>query len=425
MTLLAENTTGMHNLFRLSSRASLEGYYFKPRMDRELLQRVPRGPHRDDGLPVGEVQTRLRLGQYDEAVQGGGRLPRHLRQGELLRRDHGPRPRHRAPDHERPAPPREGPRPAARRARTTCTTRTPHDATSHAALLCVQSGSTLERPEPLQVRRRRVLPEDRRRRCGTSSATTPRPATTRCSSPSAATSSSTPRPTTCRASRCPRARPRTPGSMKEVAKGLDVPVPGRHPRRGAQAGRLRGRRHQPDGLPRLLPRRRRLHQLVEEQRHPRRSGPRLRRRLDGRVRDAHHRPRPAPARPDLRAVPQPRPRLDARLRRRLRRPSPRRGDQVRHREVRRRARRADRHVRHDQGQAGAEGLLPRARLPVRHGREAHQGDAAARHGQGHPAHRASSTRTTRATRRPATSAPSSRPTPRRRPSSTPRSASRG
>ena len=116
-------------------------------------------------------------------------------------------------------------------------------------------------------------------------------------------------------------------------------------------------------------------------------GPRLRRRLDGRLRHADHRPRPAPARPDLRAVPEPRPRLHARLRRRLRRPPPRRGHQVRDREVRRGARRPDRHVRHDQGQAGAQGLLPRARLPVRDGRQAHQGDAAARHGQGHPAHR--------------------------------------
>src|SRR5690606_20365651 len=35
MTLLAENTAGMHNIFRLSSLASMEGYYYKPRMDRE------------------------------------------------------------------------------------------------------------------------------------------------------------------------------------------------------------------------------------------------------------------------------------------------------------------------------------------------------------------------------------------------------
>ena len=51
MTLLAENTAGMHNLFKLSSLASLEGYYYKPRMDRELLADLREGCHRDDRLP--------------------------------------------------------------------------------------------------------------------------------------------------------------------------------------------------------------------------------------------------------------------------------------------------------------------------------------------------------------------------------------
>ncbi len=51
MTLLAENTAGMHNLFKLSSLASLEGYYYKPRMDRELLQTYAKRRHRDDRLP--------------------------------------------------------------------------------------------------------------------------------------------------------------------------------------------------------------------------------------------------------------------------------------------------------------------------------------------------------------------------------------
>ena len=60
-------------------------------------------------------------------------------------------------------------------------------------------------------------------------------------------------------------------------------------------------------------------------------GPRLRCRLDGRLRAAHHRPRPDPARPAVRAVPQPRAHLDARLRHRLRRASARRGDPLRHR----------------------------------------------------------------------------------------------
>ena len=64
MTLLSENNLGMHNLFRLSSLASIEGFYFKPRMDRELLSQYSRGIIATTGCVGGEVQTRLRLGQY-------------------------------------------------------------------------------------------------------------------------------------------------------------------------------------------------------------------------------------------------------------------------------------------------------------------------------------------------------------------------
>jgi DNA polymerase III subunit alpha len=68
MTLLAESTEGLHNLLKLSSRASLEGYFRKPRMDRELLSEHARGIVATTGCPSGEVQTRLRLGQYDAAL---------------------------------------------------------------------------------------------------------------------------------------------------------------------------------------------------------------------------------------------------------------------------------------------------------------------------------------------------------------------
>jgi DNA polymerase-3 subunit alpha len=67
MTLLAETTSGMHNLFKLASRASLEGYFRKPRMDRELLAEHAKGIIATTGCASGEVQTRLRLGQYDQA----------------------------------------------------------------------------------------------------------------------------------------------------------------------------------------------------------------------------------------------------------------------------------------------------------------------------------------------------------------------
>ncbi len=68
MTLWAENTGGMHNLFRLSSLASLEGYFYKPRMDRELLNTYGKGLIATTGCPSGEVQTYLRLGKYADAV---------------------------------------------------------------------------------------------------------------------------------------------------------------------------------------------------------------------------------------------------------------------------------------------------------------------------------------------------------------------
>lgn len=67
MTLLAKSNTGMHNLFRMSSLASIEGFYYKPRMDRELLQRYSEGVIATTGCVGGEVQTRLRLGQYSQA----------------------------------------------------------------------------------------------------------------------------------------------------------------------------------------------------------------------------------------------------------------------------------------------------------------------------------------------------------------------
>ena len=69
MTILAENNEGLGNLFRLSSLASLEGYYYKPRMDRELLAQYSKGLIATTGCPGGEIQTRLRMGAYKEAIK--------------------------------------------------------------------------------------------------------------------------------------------------------------------------------------------------------------------------------------------------------------------------------------------------------------------------------------------------------------------
>ena len=74
MTILAENNEGLGNLFRLSSLASLEGYYYKPRMDRELLSRYSSGLIATTGCPGGEIQTRLRMGAYTEARRAASEL---------------------------------------------------------------------------------------------------------------------------------------------------------------------------------------------------------------------------------------------------------------------------------------------------------------------------------------------------------------
>ena len=68
MTMLAENEKGLRNLFRMSSLASMEGYYMKPRMDLEMMAEHSEGVIVSTGCPSGGVQTRLRLGQEKDAI---------------------------------------------------------------------------------------------------------------------------------------------------------------------------------------------------------------------------------------------------------------------------------------------------------------------------------------------------------------------
>ncbi|CAB1018113.1 DNA polymerase III subunit alpha [Corynebacterium diphtheriae] len=69
-TMLAENVEGLHNLFYLSSMASYEGQLGKwPRMDAELIAEHATGIIATTGCPSGDVQTRLRLGQFNEALE--------------------------------------------------------------------------------------------------------------------------------------------------------------------------------------------------------------------------------------------------------------------------------------------------------------------------------------------------------------------
>jgi DNA polymerase-3 subunit alpha len=150
MTLLAESTRGMYNLFRLSSLASLEGYFRKPRMDAELLARYADGLIATTGCPGGEVQTRLRLGQYDQALAAAARFRDIFGPGnffvELM--DHGL-------DVERQTA--DGLRRIARDlalpflATNDLHYTRPDDAKAHEVLLCVQTGTNMADPNRFKL----------------------------------------------------------------------------------------------------------------------------------------------------------------------------------------------------------------------------------------------------------------------------------
>ena len=147
MTLLARSTEGMHNLFRMDSQASLDQEFAKyPRLDRELLSRYSEGLIATTGCPSGEIQTRLRLGQYDAAKAAAAEFRDIFgaenyycevmdHQNDIERRT--------IKDLLRLAKELDLPLLATNDSHYT----DPEDATAHAALLCVQSGSTLMDPD--------------------------------------------------------------------------------------------------------------------------------------------------------------------------------------------------------------------------------------------------------------------------------------
>lgn len=67
LTLLAMNQTGYQNLMRLSSLANLEGFYYRPRIDRQLLEKYNEGLIVLSGCIGSEVSDALRQGQYEQA----------------------------------------------------------------------------------------------------------------------------------------------------------------------------------------------------------------------------------------------------------------------------------------------------------------------------------------------------------------------
>ncbi|UVO12075.1 DNA polymerase III subunit alpha [Mycobacterium sp. SVM_VP21] len=146
MTMVAENATGLRNLFKLSSLASFEGQLGKwSRMDAEIIAEHAEGIIATTGCPSGEVQTRLRLGHEREALESAAKW-REIFGAEnyfLEVMDHGLSIERRV---------RDGLLEVGRKlgiptlATNDCHYVTRDASGNHEALLCIQTGKTLSDP---------------------------------------------------------------------------------------------------------------------------------------------------------------------------------------------------------------------------------------------------------------------------------------
>ncbi|HEV8296194.1 MAG TPA: DNA polymerase III subunit alpha [Acidimicrobiales bacterium] len=146
LTLLAENQQGYKNLIQLASRAYLEGYYYKPRVDWEVLAEHGSGLIATTGCLGGHVLQSLMKGDFDGALAKASRLQDIFGRDNLFveLQDHG------IPEQHRTNPQLLE---IARRINAPILATNDshyvhrHDAISHDALLCVQTGSLMSDPD--------------------------------------------------------------------------------------------------------------------------------------------------------------------------------------------------------------------------------------------------------------------------------------
>ncbi|MFI6368407.1 DNA polymerase III subunit alpha [Nocardia sp. NPDC050630] len=146
MTMVAENATGLHNLFKLSSLASLEGQLGKwARMDEEIIAEHAAGIIATTGCPSGEVQTRLRLGHDREALEAAAKWQEIFGPDNFFLEimDHGLSIERRVREGLLEIGKKLGIRPLAT---NDCHYVTKDASTNHEALLCIQTGKTLSDP---------------------------------------------------------------------------------------------------------------------------------------------------------------------------------------------------------------------------------------------------------------------------------------
>ena len=144
---------GYHNLIKLVSAGYTEGFYYKPRIDKELLAQHAKGLIGLSSCLKGEVAEGLSHQQERKALEAAGGVSRHPRAGQLLPRDAVARHRGAADRQQRPA----------RRSRSdlglplVCTNDVHYlreaDAHPHDILLCIGTGKAFSDPEAAALRR--------------------------------------------------------------------------------------------------------------------------------------------------------------------------------------------------------------------------------------------------------------------------------
>ena len=142
LTLLAETVEGYRNLMQLSSAAYLEGYYYKPRVDWELLERHHDGLIATTGCLGGVVLQALLAGDVEGAEKKAARLQDIFGRDNLFveLQDHGIADQHRTnPQLIEIARRLDAPLLATNDSHYTHR----EDAVAHDALLCVQTGALL------------------------------------------------------------------------------------------------------------------------------------------------------------------------------------------------------------------------------------------------------------------------------------------
>ncbi|MDP7118488.1 MAG: DNA polymerase III subunit alpha [Acidimicrobiales bacterium] len=146
LTLLAENNTGYRNLIQVASRAFMEGYYYKPRVDWEVLADHSEGLIATTGCLGGHVLQSLLRDNYDEARAKAARLQEIFGRDNLFveLQDQGiPEQRQTNPQLIKIAREIDAPVLATNDSHYTHQ----DDAVAHDALLCVQTGSLVSDPD--------------------------------------------------------------------------------------------------------------------------------------------------------------------------------------------------------------------------------------------------------------------------------------